>query len=149
MAATLSAFSTSAVVPLPPPLALHATGRASATTALCLLDVPGFTASWQGAAAPCQSIGCRLAAHRADTPLPTARSCGPASRFALFPGHSTAFASSMARVCQSVHAALLRPVQRAAEVYGQCFAVWQSERCGAGCRPRLAAHRGWAPDLRW
>lgn len=63
---------------------------------LCLLDVPGLPASWQGAAAPCQSIGCRLAAHRADTPLPTARSCGPASRFALFPGHSTAFASSMA-----------------------------------------------------
>lgn len=147
MAATLSAFSTSAVVPLPPPLALHATGRASATTALCLLDVPGFTASWQGAAAPCQSIGCRLAAHRADTPLPTARSCGPASRFALFPGHITTFARSTAWVVSQCARRCCAPC-RGRRGAGQCFAIWQSERCGAGCRPRLAAHRGCAPDLR-
>jgi hypothetical protein len=34
---------------------------------------------------------------------------------------------------QSVHAALLHPAQSPAEVHGQCFAIWQSERCGAGC----------------
>lgn len=34
--------------------------------------------------------------------------------------------------CRSVHAALLRPVQGAAEVHGQCFAGAWSERCGAG-----------------
>jgi len=50
--------------------------------------------------------------------------------------------------CQSVHAALLRPVQGAAEVHRQCFAGAWSERCGAGCVPRLAAPRGWVPDLR-
>lgn len=31
----------------------------------------------------------------------------------------------------------------------QCFATWQSERCGAGCMPRFASHRGWALDRRW
>ena len=41
--------------------------------------------------------------------------------------------SSTAWVCQSVHAALLRPVQGLAEVHSQCFAIWQPERCGAGC----------------
>ena len=35
------------------------------------------------------------------------------------------------------------PHAGAAEGHGQCFAVWRSERCGAGCVPRLAAHRGW------
>jgi hypothetical protein len=44
----------SAVVPLTPPLALRATGRASHTTALGLIDVPALSVSWQGAAAPCQ-----------------------------------------------------------------------------------------------
>jgi hypothetical protein len=50
----LTPGSGSAVVPLTPPLALRATGRASHTTALGLLDVPALSASWQGAAAPCQ-----------------------------------------------------------------------------------------------
>ena len=50
----LTPGASSAVVPLTPPLALRATGRASHTTALRLIDVPGLTASWQGAAAPCQ-----------------------------------------------------------------------------------------------
>ena len=35
--------------------------QASITTALCLIEVLGFTASWQGAVAPCQSIRLRLA----------------------------------------------------------------------------------------
>ena len=48
---------------------------------------------------------------------------GPQHRFRGFDGLG----------CQSVHAALLRPVQGAAEVHGQCFARAWSERCGAGC----------------
>ena len=57
----------SAVVPLTPPLALHANGGASHTTALCLIDFPVLSVSWQGAAAPCQVHWCRLAAPRADS----------------------------------------------------------------------------------
>lgn len=71
-------LATSAVVPLPPPLALHATGRASETTALRLFGVPGFQASWQGAAAPCQSMWSRLAVASCWHPSSTVCACSTA-----------------------------------------------------------------------
>jgi hypothetical protein len=85
----------------------------------------------------CQSLGLASLTPRGWHPVAAAWSCAPASRCAWFPGHITTFRGSAVYWGQSVAKAWYRHCQKA-HSHHQCFARWQHERCGAGCRSRLA-----------